>query len=70
MIDRLETGDIVIISTVLTGLKEYPVIRVEDNKAVTKFRIFNTKVYPCGYVYEYGKPAYGTTNLYWVRRGN
>ena len=65
---RLEAGDIVIVSTVLTGESEYPVIRVMGNKAFTKFRSFNSKIYPGGNIYEYGKRPDQTTNGYWIKR--
>ena len=64
---KLTKGDMVIVSTVLGGEKEYPVIKIEGNKAHTKFRIFNTKIYLGGNIYEYGKRADSTTNEYRVK---
>ena len=64
---RLNTGDIVIVSTVLTGKSEYPIIRIEGNKAITKFRDFNSKIYEGGNIYEYGKKPDQTTNGYWIK---
>ncbi len=68
MKNRLEEGDIIIVSTVLSGEKEYPVISIEGNKAITKFRKFNTKIYPGGHIYEFGKQAHQTTNGYWLKQ--
>ena len=65
--DRLNPGDIVIVSTVLGGEREYPVSRVEGNKAFTRFRVFNRNIYPGGNIYEYGKSANSTTNGYWIK---
>jgi len=50
----LEVGDVVVVHNLLTGAREYPVLRIEGDKAVTKFRIFNRKIYHSN-VYEYGK---------------
>ena len=64
---KLEVGDIVVVSTVLSGEKEYPVIRVDGNKAITKFREFNSKIWPGGNIYEFGKRSDQTTNSYWLK---
>ncbi len=64
---KLKKGDVVIVSTVLTGESEYPVTRVDGNKAITRFRDFNSKIYPDGSIYEYGKRPYDTTNGYWIK---
>lgn len=63
----LKEGDIVIVSNALSGLREYPVKKIIGNKAITDFRTFNRKIYPGGYIYEYGKRAYSTDNSYWVK---
>jgi hypothetical protein len=68
--ERLKSGDIIIVSTVLTGLSEYPVLRIEGNKAITRFRDFNAKIYPGGNIYEFGKSPNATTNGYWIKRNN
>lgn len=65
----LSVGDIVIVSTVLGGEKEYPVIEIEGNKAITKFRVFNKRIYSGGNIYEYGKSPHSTTNGYWAKNG-
>jgi hypothetical protein len=64
---KLKVGDIVIVSTVLGGESEYPVLSVNKNNAHTQFRDFSTTIYPGGYVYEFGKRAYSTTNSYWIK---
>jgi len=67
---NLEKGDIVVVSNALFGLSEYEVLRIEGNKAITKFRIFNKRIYTGRYVYEYGKrlgdPTW--TNHYWIKQ--
>lgn len=63
----LEVGDIVIVSTILTGLSEYPVKKIEGNKAITAFRVFHRKIYVHGHVYEYGKRYGSTSNGYWIK---
>ena len=66
--ERLSVGDIIVVSTVLTGQREYPVKRIEGNKAITDFRVFNTLIYWGNTVYEYGIRGNYTTNGYWVKR--
>ncbi len=63
--DILNEGDIVIVSCVLTGLREYPVTSIEGNRAKTAFRTFNKKIYPGGSIYEFGNTQ--TTNSYWIK---
>lgn len=65
--EKLKEGDIVVVSTVLAGEREYPVQRIEGNKAITKFRVFNAKIYAGGNIYEYGKRPDQTTNGYWLK---
>jgi hypothetical protein len=67
-VESLKEGDIVIVSTVIGGLREYPVKEIIGNKAITDFRIFNKKIYPGGSIYEYGKHPYSTTNGYWIKK--
>ena len=67
MKDKLEKGDTVIVSTVLSGEREYVVKEVIGKKAITDFRTFNTKIYPGGCVYQIGKGALTTTNGYWLK---
>lgn len=67
MKDKLEVGDIVVVSCVLFGEREYPVTKIEGNKAFTAFRVFNTRIYPPNMIYEYGKRADSTTNGYWLK---
>jgi hypothetical protein len=64
IIGKLKQGDIVVVSNALTGLSEYPVLRIEGKKAITKFRDFHINIYPNGYIYEYGRNI--TTNYYWI----
>lgn len=66
MIGRLKIGDIIIVSTVIGGEKEYPVKGINGNKAITDFRIFNTKIYCGGQIYEFGN--HNTTNGYWLKK--
>ena len=66
---RLEIGDIIVVSNALMGESEYPVKRIEGNKAFTDFRIFNAKVYNGTTVYEYGKRTNQWSNSYWVKKG-
>lgn len=66
MKDNLEVGDIVIVHNPLRDPEklQYPVTRIEGNKAITAFRTFNRKIYCKKYVYEYGKrfnPVYMNT---------
>jgi len=51
----LEVGDIVIVCTVLGGEREYPVTRIDGNKAYTGFRTFNKKIWLGKNIYELGK---------------
>ena len=67
---RLEIGDIVRVHNPLfkDGHKDYPVINMDGNKAITKFRVFNAKIYNGRNVYVYGKrlsPIYN--NIYTVK---
>jgi len=62
---KLKVGDIIMVSTVIGGEKEYPVTKIIGNKAITDFRIFNIKIYTCNQVYEYGNKK--TTNSYWKK---
>lgn len=64
--NRLEVSDIVVVNTVLGGARKYPVISIEKNKAHTRFRDFNTQIYPGGFVYEFGKNPNQTINSYTV----
>lgn len=61
--EYLKVGDIIIVSTVLCGKREYRVKRIVGNRAITDFRIFNKKIYSNGNIYEFGK--HNTTNGYW-----
>ena len=59
-------GDIVTVHNPLLSSEhsKYPVTRLDGNKAVTKFRDFNRKIYNGKYVYEFGKrinPTYSNT---------
>ena len=63
---ELKKGDVIIVSTVLSGLREYPVKKIDGNKAITDFRIFDKKIYH-GSVYEFEKGPYQTTNGYWIK---
>jgi hypothetical protein len=64
---NLNVGDTVIVYTILGGEREYPVLEIWGNKAITKFRTFNRIIYLGKYVYEYGKNKYSTTNSYWIK---
>lgn len=55
MRNRLEVGDFIVVSSPLFGDKEYEVLSIDENKAKTKWRVLNSKIYPFGRVYEYGK---------------
>lgn len=57
MKERLIKGDIILVYNPLfeNGVRQYPVLKVQGNKAYTKFRTFNTKIYAPDMVYEYGK---------------
>lgn len=54
---RLAVGDIIKVHNPL--MKEensnFPVLQIRGNRAITKFRTFNTKVWHGRTVYEYGK---------------
>jgi len=65
----LKVGDVVVVSTLFGGQRDYPVIRVEGNQAITGFRTFNTAVYHGGMIYEFGKRYDGrwTANGYWLK---
>ena len=54
---RLDIGDIVRVHNPFfkDGHKDYPVIKMDGNRATTKFRVFNAKVYNGRNVYEFGK---------------
>ncbi|OFW47576.1 MAG: hypothetical protein A2163_00710 [Actinobacteria bacterium RBG_13_35_12] len=68
VIGKLKAGDTIIASTVLSGEKEYHVKEIVGNKAITDFRIFNTKIYLGFQIYEFGKRS--TTNAYWLKERN
>lgn len=68
MKQSLEIGDIVIVSNALFGEREYIVKGVDGNKAMTDFRIFNTKIYPGGNIYEFGKRDRPWSNGYWIKQ--
>ena len=63
----LKVGDIVAVSNAIMGLKEYPVMSIIGNKAITAFRIFNKRIYPGGNIYEYGKSVHDWSNGYWLK---
>ena len=64
----LQAGDIVVVHNALMQPKEYPVLRIKGNKAITGFRVFNRRIYH-GNVYEYGKPFHSAwyKNIYEVK---
>ena len=53
--DKLKVGDVVEVTTILGGTRNYEVLSVDGNKAYTKFRTFNTAVRYDGRVFEFGK---------------
>ncbi len=53
--DTLKVGDIVEVTTLLGGTRDYEVLEVDGNKAYTKFRTFNTAVRYDRRVFEFGK---------------
>lgn len=53
--DKLRVGDIVEVSTVLGGTRDYEVLEVDGNKAYTEFKKFNTAVRYDRRVFEFGK---------------
>ena len=64
----LEIGDIVEVCNHIRKkeFSMYLVKKIEGNKAITDFRIFNRKIYHNKYVYEYGKklnPYYNNTYI-------
>jgi len=67
MKNNLEKDDVIIVSTVLSGEREYVVKEIIGNKAITDFRTFNKKIYHNGIVYEMGRNALKTTNGYWLK---
>lgn len=52
---KLQVGDIITVHNPLGPLPKYPVISIDGNMALTRFRVFHTKVWREKYVYEYGK---------------
>lgn len=69
IMNKLNVGDIIIVSTnIFSKLREYPVLKIEGNKAITKFRTFNTKIYPDGSIYEYRKHSALIKNGYWIKK--
>lgn len=65
--NKLKVGDIIVVSNPACGLSEYPVTEIIGNKAITKFRVFNTRIYPPSMVYEYGKRYDPNGNGYWIK---
>ena len=63
---KLQVGDIVVVSNMLTGIRHYPVLSIDGNKARTKFRVFHVRIYDGNQVYEYGKRITSTDNSYWL----
>jgi hypothetical protein len=68
MKQNLEKGDIVVVSNALTGTKEYQIESIEGNKAYSKFRVFNRKIYPGGAVYVFGERYSQWSNSYWIKQ--
>lgn len=67
-VHKLKVGDIIVVSKVLSGISEYPVLEINGNRAITNFRVFNSQIYCEKYVYEYGKKDFSTTNSYWIKK--
>ena len=67
--DKLKVGDIIVVSNPL-GTREYSVLKIEGNRAITKFRTFNTRIYPPNMIYEFGKRDTPWGNGYWVKGYN
>ncbi len=65
---KLNVGDVIIVSSILSGKREYSVLSIDGNKAKTKFRTFNRNIAQDGSVYEYGKRLNQTTNGYWAKQ--
>ena len=55
--DRLKVGDVIRVNNPLKCPEEslYPVTRIVGNRAYTRFRVFNVRIYCGSLVYEYGK---------------
>ncbi len=51
---KLKIGDTIIVDNPLRKI-ECDVVKIEGNKATTKFRIFHTDIYHNRHVFEYGK---------------
>jgi len=59
---------VVVVNNALFGLSEYPVKRIDGNRAITDFRTFNAKIYPGGYLFEFGKRNTSQwDNRYWIK---
>jgi hypothetical protein len=64
--NRLKQNDIIQVFNPMRPIEDsfFRVISVEGNRAKTKFRVFNRKIWGDGCVYEYGKrdsPIYNNT---------
>lgn len=67
--EKLKVGDIIEVTTILGGTKDYEVLSVSGNSAYTKFRYFNIDVRYDGQVFEAGKGAnHYTTNVYYKKQ--
>ena len=72
---KLKVGDIIHVGNPIRKDEYcyYRVYKVEGNKAFTKFRTFNIKIYYGKTVYEYGKrqnPHYNNSYTLWVDDGS
>lgn len=64
---KLEVGDIVTMHNPL-GDRSAPITSIDGNKAYSILRVFHVKIWQGKYVYEYGRRANSTVNIYTVEK--
>ena len=65
--DRLRVGDVIVVSDTSGHQKEYPVLQIRGDVAVTRYRDFGPKIVNGWLVFEAGQRNSETTNSYFVK---
>lgn len=63
---KLKVGDIVVVSS-LSGEKEFKVIQVKGDIAITKYRDFDVEIVNGWLVFEHGQHNSDSQNTYFVK---
>ena len=62
---KLQTGDVIIVAKPDGTEEEWPVLKVKDNVAVTRYRDFDVRVINHLLIFEYGNK--NAVNQYWLK---